>query len=143
MKRIPDWFLALLWAATMGLFVVAAIPALVNPEPKVVLARFIAPTVLLAVCVFVSAIETLMSILATAHIETWVFLGSAAVTGVLFIAGMFPSDADTRDLLHKAAFSVGGFTVGLKVGCRLDQTNPSPMVSALDEPSKKISILKK
>lgn len=109
MQRIPNWLVVLLWCVTLASFIVAAFPALQGTviETGAILVRFIAPGILLLLAVFVSAFDILLSTLTQADIQTWVFLGAVAVSGALFTAGFFVHEAASREVLQKAAFSVG------------------------------------
>jgi uncharacterized membrane protein YgdD (TMEM256/DUF423 family) len=136
MKKIPDWLVVLLWTVTIFFFAYAGWKVLSAEPPMTdavaILQRFIAPTVILFLAVVASALDMALGVLNDATIETWTFMGSALVSGSLFIVAMCVKDAATKDNILKAATGVGGFALGLKVGSKFDGKSESPSTSHSD-----------
>jgi hypothetical protein len=146
MKKIPDWLVVLLWAVTIFFFTFAGWKVLAAEPPMtdavVILQRFIAPTVILFLAVVASTVDMALGVLNDANIETWTFMGSALVGGLLFIVAMCVKDAVTKENILKAATGVGGFALGLKIGSKFDGKSESPSTSssnAIPTPSNQIS----
>lgn len=118
----------LFFVLTGAAFVMAAYPALTGSitEPGAVLTRFLAPAVLLLVAVVFSAFDAVFSVLQGSDIETWIFVGAVLTAFIVFVVGAFVPDKETKAVLYKAAFSIGGFAIGLRVGGTLDRSASTP-----------------